>query len=291
MSTRSFIVYSALTMEGKILETEERYHRLNAELEAKTTELMKQVVAVMKIQEQPVDEMAPLPPPPPKAKVPKSQDVGEEEGGVGVGRFLEAKLRQLRAELDALRGDFTTKAEECRRIEAQLKSSAEERSKLRGQLDSLRERLSRQEQVAAVAASRLRERDREVAELRKEADALRSQLRQASQSAASAETRTNRLQDAATKQREDLQRAKAEMATAKDEAGRRCDAQAAAVRRLQRQKADMARVFRKQMALVDNLRRQRDHILGARYLRFAEEEFAKLLDWTPDLHPRRLNVA
>ncbi len=59
---------------------------------------------------------------------------------------------------------------------------------------------------------------------------------------------------------------------------RRVAALRARLRTSERQRADLLQAFRKQMRLVELLKRQRAHVEAARMLAFSEENFARALE-------------
>ena len=90
--------------------------------------------------------------------------------------------------------------------------------------------------------------------------------------------RLNRALEEIERLRGLLREARAQQQEGKDFARERSNEQLEEIRRLERQRAELLSAFRKQLKLIDVLKRQKVHIEASRLLAFTEEEFSKTLE-------------
>lgn len=118
--------------------------------------------------------------------------------------------------------------------------------------------------------------------LRRELDEVKSKLKQSTQSVSTLESRLFKSQ-------EDLEYLRKNYHIAKD-AKKYVDATLQQERKffdnqlkmLQKQRNDLIAAYKKQLLLLDNLKRQNTCLEHAKLLQIGEKEFARILDWTPE---------
>ncbi|XP_069704817.1 testis-expressed protein 9 [Periplaneta americana] len=318
-------------MENNLLKKEQEFHKLNAELELKTKELLKEIEGVMNIQDKipkrNKNSYASLQTSSSSDDLSKVQTVSLQEAAkrtsTGSSRFdnqpfkhdtknnrqefsqhstsmdpissvqvsvaddvlpeaslvrcLRAKVRALQDEVSAMQNEYKQRTDAWRQLQRDLKATQEERTKWQQQAGALRDALQKQEAQNSTNVSKLEERDAENASLKKELEALRKELRTALQTSRSNEVRLQRALEEVDKLRGVLQ------AHDRDdkELRRRGDETVATVKRLEKQRAELLNGFRKQLQLIDNLKKQKAHLQAACAMQFCKEEFLQLLDWCP----------
>lgn len=90
--------------------------------------------------------------------------------------------------------------------------------------------------------------------------------------------RINRLQEEVDKYKIDLRSQKSQVDEKSDDVKRQNEKLIQENKKLERQRNEILQAFKKQMKLIDILKRQKVHLEAAKMLNFTEEEFIKALD-------------
>eukprot|EP00201_Polytomella_parva_P007213 CAMPEP_0175085646 /NCGR_PEP_ID=MMETSP0052_2-20121109/28785_1 /TAXON_ID=51329 ORGANISM="Polytomella parva, Strain SAG 63-3" /NCGR_SAMPLE_ID=MMETSP0052_2 /ASSEMBLY_ACC=CAM_ASM_000194 /LENGTH=393 /DNA_ID=CAMNT_0016357693 /DNA_START=44 /DNA_END=1226 /DNA_ORIENTATION=- len=197
----------------------------------------------------------------------------------------EASLRLHKARLTALEADFASATElikvkgrenqellkELKAVRAEKEGWARERKNLELQLD-------RAKKTASEAEAALQGHEQKAREMAKAEGKLERDRRQADAEQRGKDVRLTRALEELEKYRTLLAEAKSQDREGKDSARAEVSKLQTEIKKLERQRTELLAAFRKQMRLIELLRRQRVHLEASRALQFTEEEFLKILD-------------
>ncbi|KAJ6641329.1 Testis-expressed protein 9, partial [Pseudolycoriella hygida] len=197
----------------------------------------------------------------------------------GLIKFLKSKVAILKQELEVSQQEnvkniraYDASVESNKRSIAQIEMLSIENDSMKIQIDKLQKSLATHEAVA-------KEKDTDLATLHKEIAALKKQVKE-----------TNRLHNNLDKRflkcQDDLEHMKKNLSHSQE-----CERQQRAVNHqqknffedqikvLSKQRAGLISAYKKQLLLLDNLKRQNLCLEQSKLLQIAEKDFMKVLDW------------
>ncbi|XP_044204497.1 testis-expressed protein 9 [Thunnus albacares] len=212
-------------------------------------------------------------------------DVSNAGDNVGSGisdaqiRVLKAKLRIMQEELDQLSCEYYKKDDENAKLSAKIKEIEEDRARLQKTTSIQQTQIEKHRALAEESARKCDGLQVQVSGLHKEIENLNRSNKQVAAANSTVEVRLTRAQEEVERLKTQLNKMKQMNKDKLNEEHQSKENLLAENKVLKKQKAELIVGFKKQLKLIDILKRQKMHFEAAKLLSFTEDEFMKALDW------------
>ncbi|XP_029315748.1 testis-expressed protein 9 [Cottoperca gobio] len=210
-------------------------------------------------------------------------DTTGDNAGSGVSdaqiRVLKAKLRIMQEELDQLSCEYYKKDDENAKLSAKMKELEEDRARLQKTTNIQQTQIEKHRALAEESDKKSDGVQLQVSALHKEVENLNRNHKQAAAAHSTVEVRLNRALEEVERLKTQLNKMKQMNKDKISEEHQSKENLLAENKMLKKQKAELIVGFKKQLKLIDILKRQKMHFEAAKLLSFTEDEFMKALDW------------
>ncbi|KAH8269581.1 hypothetical protein KR018_009564 [Drosophila ironensis] len=217
---------------------------------------------------------------------PKRESTTVVNGQVKKQLTQDNYIKFLKAKVAILEEDHVQHSSELARQKEQLEKALEAQRKADGQRDQsissnkhLSEQLVRAERACEDLTRRQKERQQEYTTQQRELEQLKRDAKVAKQTNINLENRLSRAQEELDAAREALNKFRDEQREQIEGQRKELKQKDSRIRTLKRQRAELLNAYKKQLYMIDNLKRQSNCLEQSAAIGFGEKEFTKVLDW------------
>ncbi|XP_023256498.1 testis-expressed protein 9 isoform X1 [Seriola lalandi dorsalis] len=206
-------------------------------------------------------------------------NAGDNVGSDAQIRVLKAKLRIMQEEVDQLSSEYYKKDDENAKLSAKIKETEEDRARLQKTTSIQKTQIEKHRALAEESAKKCDGLQLQVSGLHKEIENLNRSNKQAAAVHSTVEVRLNRALEEVERLKTQLNKMKQMNEDKISKEHQSKENLLAENKMLKKQKAELIVGFKKQLKLIDILKKQKMHFEAAKLLSFTEDEFMKALDW------------
>ncbi|XP_012513490.1 PREDICTED: testis-expressed sequence 9 protein [Propithecus coquereli] len=204
-----------------------------------------------------------------------SNDIGTE----AQIRFLKAKLRVMQEELDNVVCECNKKEDKIQDLKSQVKNFEEDSLRQQRTINMQQSQIEKYKTLFEEANKKCDGLQQQLSSVERELENKRRLQKQAASSQSATEVRLNRALEEADKYKLELNKLRQDNKDITNEEHKKIEVLKSENKKLEKQKGELMIGFKKQLKLIDVLKKQKMHIEAAKMLSFTEEEFMKALEW------------
>lgn len=194
-------------------------------------------------------------------------------------RFLKAKVAILEEDHEQITQDMAAQRERLEEAMDALRKAEAQRDQAVSSNSKLAEQLQRLEKQTEEANQRQKDSKQEQSNQQRELEQLRREVKMMKQMNINLENRLRHANEEAYSNRQLLEQHNADKRDEQNNNRKEIKVRDNRIKALKKQRADLLNAYKKQLFMIDNLKRQNSCVEQAVAIGFGEKEFNKVLDW------------
>ncbi|XP_014613909.1 PREDICTED: uncharacterized protein PFB0765w [Polistes canadensis] len=191
--------------------------------------------------------------------------------------FLKTKLNMLHNEYKVIQLEYKNKVNYCEKLENENKKLNCCKSKLHKQITLLKETITKLENNNSNLHDQNLALNTENSNLKKDLEELRKEIKTLNHQLNNYDLRLNRSLEENEKLKSTIKFIHLEEKELRDQIRQIREDKRQGIKHLEKQRLELLQAFKKQLLLIDNLKKQNEFIIAVEHMHLLEEDFSKLL--------------
>lgn len=200
-------------------------------------------------------------------------------GVKGMTHFFKAKIKKMQEDLEKQNAELKAKTEENRKLVKDNQKLTEDKEKWFRLCTSNKTQISKLEAQISTLHAKLQNCERDKQNYKKESEGFSAKAKTHALNLSNLEVKLARANEDCEKAKAALKVAKTEEKELRELHRKEVTEMSLGLKRIEKHKNELINGFKKQLQLVDNLKRQKAHLENCKVVEREEDEFLKILDW------------